>query len=93
MFSCFASVSLPDPKRCRFPARSFDPVLRDWRSIEVIDGHTDVVHAVMEPKIFPAFIKPRDFCLARYWRRDQDGAYCKTYRLRFSLLQVSDDRR
>eukprot|EP00243_Klebsormidium_subtile_P005813 TRINITY_DN237_c0_g2_i1.p1 TRINITY_DN237_c0_g2~~TRINITY_DN237_c0_g2_i1.p1 ORF type:complete len:717 (-),score=155.15 TRINITY_DN237_c0_g2_i1:482-2632(-) len=55
--------------------QNFDPVLRDWSSVEVIDGHMDVVHAVMEPKIFPSLLTPRDFCLARHWRRDSDGAY------------------
>ncbi|GAQ87338.1 hypothetical protein KFL_003460080 [Klebsormidium nitens] len=36
---------------------NFDPVLRDWSSVEIIDGHTDVVHAVMEPKIFPPLLQ------------------------------------
>lgn len=51
-----------------------------FRIIEQIDDHTDVIHLVFRPLyLFPSWTAPRDFCIMRYWRLDDDGCYVLCY--------------
>mmetsp|Transcript_28523 Transcript_28523/g.54433 ORF Transcript_28523/g.54433 Transcript_28523/m.54433 type:complete len:869 (+) Transcript_28523:113-2719(+) len=48
------------------------------RVVQSIDGHTDIIHYELRPlTVWPLWPQPypRDFCLQRYWRRDDDGTY------------------
>ena len=47
-----------------------------FRIIESIDDNTDVIHMVCSPLyLFPSWTSPRDFCLYRYWRLEEDGNF------------------
>mmetsp|Transcript_3916 Transcript_3916/g.7940 ORF Transcript_3916/g.7940 Transcript_3916/m.7940 type:complete len:1021 (-) Transcript_3916:198-3260(-) len=51
-----------------------------YRVIEKIDDHMDVLHLVCRPLyVFPAWTKPRDFVLHRYWRYEPDGSFIICY--------------
>jgi hypothetical protein len=51
-----------------------------FRIIEKVDDHTDVIHVVFRPLyLFPSWTSPRDFCVMRYWRLDDDGCYVLCY--------------
>ena len=42
--------------------------------------HSDVIHMFFKPLyLFPSWTSPRDFCLLRYWRLDDDGSYVVCY--------------
>ncbi|KAK7315503.1 hypothetical protein VNO77_34053 [Canavalia gladiata] len=43
--------------------------------VEHIDGHTDIIHMKQYNDWLPWGMKPRDFLLRRYWRREDDGTY------------------
>jgi hypothetical protein len=50
-------------------------VIRAFEVIEKIDDHSDVVHISLAPVFLsPTMTAPRDFCLTRYWRQDEDGS-------------------
>ena len=65
------------------PDESFDPFQGDvgtgnkaFRVIETLDSHSDIIHLFFRPLyLFPSWTTPRDFCLLRYWRLDDDGSY------------------
>eukprot|EP00899_Mesostigma_viride_P003538 jgi/Mesvir1/13185/Mv06145-RA.1 len=49
--------------------------------IEVVDGHTDIVHHMLKPLwMWPVDTCARDLCVTRYWRREVDGTYVVLYR-------------
>eukprot|EP00588_Corethron_pennatum_P003354 CAMPEP_0194290032 /NCGR_PEP_ID=MMETSP0169-20130528/40426_1 /TAXON_ID=218684 /ORGANISM="Corethron pennatum, Strain L29A3" /LENGTH=1109 /DNA_ID=CAMNT_0039037509 /DNA_START=160 /DNA_END=3489 /DNA_ORIENTATION=- len=44
--------------------------------VERLDNHSDLIRLEYEPLyLFPSWTAPRDFCLMRYWRQDDDGSY------------------
>ncbi|TKY46165.1 ENHANCED DISEASE RESISTANCE 2 [Spatholobus suberectus] len=43
--------------------------------VDHIDGHTDIIHMKLYNDWLPWGMKPRDFLLRRYWRREVDGTY------------------
>ncbi|ESW23868.1 hypothetical protein PHAVU_004G082900 [Phaseolus vulgaris] len=43
--------------------------------IDHIDDHTDIIHLKLYDDRLPWGMKPRDFLLQRYWRREKDGTY------------------
>ncbi|THG13431.1 hypothetical protein TEA_020968 [Camellia sinensis var. sinensis] len=43
--------------------------------IEHVDGHTDIVHKLLNIDWLPWGMKRRDLLLQRYWRREDDGTY------------------
>ena len=48
--------------------------------IETLDSHSDIIHLFFRPLyLFPSWTTPRDFCLLRYWRLDDDGSYVICY--------------
>ncbi|XAR59744.1 hypothetical protein NMG60_11015697 [Bertholletia excelsa] len=47
--------------------------------IEHIDGHTDIVHKLLNNDWLPWGMKQRDLLLQRYWRREDDGTYVVLY--------------
>jgi hypothetical protein len=48
--------------------------------VESIDDHADIIHLVFRPLyLVPTWTSPRDFCLFRYWRLEQDGSYMVCY--------------
>mmetsp|Transcript_28793 Transcript_28793/g.77999 ORF Transcript_28793/g.77999 Transcript_28793/m.77999 type:complete len:1034 (+) Transcript_28793:224-3325(+) len=50
------------------------------RLIERIDDHMDVLHLICRPLyLAPAWTKPRDYVLNRYWRCDLDGSFIICY--------------
>ena len=59
------------------------PASSQWSSfriVETIDDHTDIIHLVFRPLfLFPSWTAPRDFCIMRYWRLDDDGCYDLCY--------------
>ncbi|GMH77863.1 hypothetical protein TL16_g07565 [Triparma laevis f. inornata] len=69
-------------------ANSFDPFSNSstqsfnkcFSVIETIDEHSDIIHIFFRPLyLFPSWTTPRDFCLLRYWRLDDDGSYIICY--------------
>jgi hypothetical protein len=78
--------------RCRAPSDVIFKLLMDlgrsreeWdctfasgRVVEVLDGHTEVVHVLLRPlRLLSAALpsRPRDLVMTRYWRREEDGTY------------------
>ncbi|GJZ45393.1 enhanced disease resistance 2-like protein [Tanacetum coccineum] len=47
--------------------------------IESIDGHTDIIHKILNNDWLPWGMKRRDLLLQRYWNREDDGTYCGGY--------------
>ncbi|KAM7522358.1 hypothetical protein LguiA_012260 [Lonicera macranthoides] len=47
--------------------------------IEHLDGHTDIVHTLLNNNWLPWGMKRRDLLLRRYWRREDDGTYVILY--------------
>ncbi|KAL8516007.1 hypothetical protein ACS0TY_014616 [Phlomoides rotata] len=47
--------------------------------IEHLDGHTDIVHKLLDRHWLPWGMKRRDLLLRRYWRREDDGTYVILY--------------
>lgn len=59
----------------------WDDSLEEGRVVESVDGHTDIIYSRMGPfRARPAWLAPRDFCLIRNWRREEDGTYVVLYR-------------
>mmetsp|Transcript_36551 Transcript_36551/g.44109 ORF Transcript_36551/g.44109 Transcript_36551/m.44109 type:complete len:953 (+) Transcript_36551:164-3022(+) len=51
-----------------------------FRIIETIDDHTDVIQLSLRPLfLFPSWTSPRDFCLYRCWKIEDDGSYVVCY--------------
>ncbi|XP_024540187.1 protein ENHANCED DISEASE RESISTANCE 2 isoform X2 [Selaginella moellendorffii] len=46
--------------------------------VEVIDDHSDVLHVCLTQDW--RYLSPRDFCISRYWKREDNGAYTIFYR-------------
>ena len=58
----------------------WDGTVHSGRVIETLDAHSDMIHIIYKPVwIFPLWLKPRDICLLRYWRREEDGSYVICY--------------
>lgn len=50
------------------------------RIVEKKDSNSDIIHLVFLPLyLFPSWIVPRDFCINRYWRLEDDGSYIVCY--------------
>lgn len=47
--------------------------------IEHLDGHTDIVHKLLNQDWLPWGMTRRDLLLQRYWRREDDGTYVILY--------------
>ncbi|XP_024984205.1 protein ENHANCED DISEASE RESISTANCE 2-like [Cynara cardunculus var. scolymus] len=47
--------------------------------IEIIDGHTDIVHKLLSDDWLPRGMKRRDLLLQRCWRREDNGTYTILY--------------
>ncbi|XP_019232033.1 PREDICTED: protein ENHANCED DISEASE RESISTANCE 2-like [Nicotiana attenuata] len=47
--------------------------------IEHLDGHTDIVHKLLNRDWLPWGMGRRDLLLQRYWRREDDGTYVILY--------------
>ncbi|GAQ81581.1 hypothetical protein KFL_000840230 [Klebsormidium nitens] len=59
----------------------WDHTCADVRVVEREDGHTDIVHHKLRPSVFPPWLVwPRDLCMARYWMREESGAYVILFR-------------
>jgi len=58
--------------------RNWDITFSHGRVLQTVDGHSDIIQLVYRPLTVwglwpqPA---PRDLCLRRYWRREEDGTY------------------
>ena len=51
-----------------------------YRIIEQKDSNSDIIHLVFRPLyLFPTWTAPRDYCLNRYWRLEDDGSYMVCY--------------
>ncbi|PNT44742.1 hypothetical protein POPTR_003G100600v4 [Populus trichocarpa] len=50
--------------------------------VEEVDGHTAILHHILQLDWFPTFVWPRDLCYVRYWRRNDDGSYVVLFRSR-----------
>eukprot|EP00850_Spirogloea_muscicola_P000115 SM000001S04517 [mRNA] locus=s1:651473:659263:- [translate_table: standard] len=53
----------------------WDPTFGRGKLVEEVDGHIDIIHFEVAKHMYPRSIKSPDYCLKRYWRRDQDGGY------------------
>lgn len=48
--------------------------------VQVMDNNTDIIHMKFEPLYLEfTWTAPRDFCLVRYWRENEDGSYVICY--------------
>jgi len=78
-FMCLMSYN---QVRCRTD-EELAPASSQWSSfrvVESLDDHTDIIHLVFRPLfLFPSWTTPRDFCIMRYWRLDDDGCYVLFY--------------
>jgi len=51
-------------------------IVHSIRVVENIDNGTDVIHMRLNPVYLqPTWTAPRDFCLLRYWRNNNDGSF------------------
>ncbi|CAK9252948.1 unnamed protein product [Sphagnum jensenii] len=55
----------------------WDHMYQSASIIETIDGHSDVLYLCLRHDWMWA--RPRDFCLSRYWKREENGTYCGGY--------------
>jgi hypothetical protein len=53
----------------------WDHMYQSASIIETIDGHSDVLYLCLRHDWMWA--RPRDFCLSRYWKREENGTYCR----------------
>eukprot|EP00123_Amoebidium_parasiticum_P011318 comp20647_c0_seq1/m.26751 comp20647_c0_seq1/g.26751 ORF comp20647_c0_seq1/g.26751 comp20647_c0_seq1/m.26751 type:complete len:811 (-) comp20647_c0_seq1:145-2577(-) len=52
-----------------------DGAIAQMEIVERIDEHTDILHVEFKPMWkWVMWLKPRDVCLLRYWRREEDGS-------------------
>ncbi|WVZ15245.1 hypothetical protein V8G54_012811 [Vigna mungo] len=62
------------------PSRSeWDFCTHQGSVIDHIDDHTDIIHVKLYNDRLPWGMKPRDFLLQRYWRRENDGTYVLSF--------------
>nr|GFA97529.1 hypothetical protein [Tanacetum cinerariifolium] len=57
----------------------WDFCLEKGSVIESIDGHTDIIHKILNNDWLPWGMKRRDLLLQRYWNREDDGTYIILY--------------
>ncbi|CAM9411107.1 unnamed protein product [Phaeothamnion confervicola] len=58
------------------PRGSLNGVVNSLRVVETVDDYSDVIHlCVRQAWVALSWTSPRDFCLARHWRLDDDGCY------------------
>lgn len=51
-----------------------------FRVVEQKDNNSDIIHLVFRPLyLFPSWTAPRDYCIHRYWRLEDDGSYMVCY--------------
>lgn len=51
-------------------------IIQSMRIVENLDNQTDIVHIKLNPIfLFPTWTSPRDFCLLRYWKGNNDGSF------------------
>jgi hypothetical protein len=51
-------------------------VIQSVRIVENLDNQTDIIHVKFNPIfLFPTWTAPRDLCLLRYWRSNNDGSF------------------
>jgi hypothetical protein len=53
----------------------WDHTFRSASIVETIDGHSDVLYLCLRQDWI--WRRPRDFCLSRYWKREDNGTYCE----------------
>ncbi|BBM99014.1 hypothetical protein MPTK1_1g18020 [Marchantia polymorpha subsp. ruderalis] len=56
----------------------WDHTIQSSKIVETIDGHSDVVHICLRQDWM--WLRPRDLCISRYWKREENGAYAVFYR-------------
>lgn len=62
------------------PYRILNGVVESVRNLERLDDQSDVIHLTFKPLfLWPTRTAPRDFCLLRSWRYDEDGTYIICY--------------
>ncbi len=62
------------------PFRVLNGVVDSVVNVERLDDQSDVIHLKLKPLYFwPTWTAPREFCLVRYWRYDEDGTYIICY--------------
>lgn len=62
------------------PCRVLNGVVESVRNVERLDDQSDVIHLTLKPLfLWPTWTAPRDFCLLRSWRYDEDGTYIICY--------------
>eukprot|EP00124_Ichthyophonus_hoferi_P000679 Ihof_evm8s27 gene=Ihof_evmTU8s27 len=53
-----------------------DGCTMEWKTVKRVDEHQEILHVVMNPVWkWLYWHKPRDLCLLRYWRREEDGSF------------------
>ena len=63
-----------------FDSREAEGLNKCFTVVETIDEHSSIIHLFHRPLyLFPSWTTPRDFCLLRYWRLDDDGSYIVCY--------------
>lgn len=79
-FMCLMSYSRLDHTPLNQSCHPRSQQRASFRIIETFDDHMDIIHLVFRPiYLFPSWTHPRDFCLRRYWRYDDDGSYVVCY--------------
>ena len=50
--------------------------IKSVRVVEKLEPYLDIIHVILESmELYPTKIAPRDLCLMRYWRQNEDGSY------------------
>ena len=50
--------------------------VRTFVLVETLTSFVDIIHITLDPVyIFPSWMAPRDLCLIRYWKQNQDGSF------------------
>jgi hypothetical protein len=58
-----------------FPQSCCAGTVKSVRVVESLDNCTDIIHMSLEPLyVSPSWSAPRDMCLMRYWRHNNDGS-------------------
>jgi hypothetical protein len=59
-----------------FPSACWSGSIKSLRVIETLEPYLDVIHVVLDSMIlYPTRVAPRDLCLTRYWRQNEDGSF------------------
>ncbi|KAL3684735.1 hypothetical protein R1sor_002757 [Riccia sorocarpa] len=56
----------------------WDHTIQSSEIVETIDGHSDVVYICFRQDWM--WLRPRDLCISRYWKREENGSYAVFYR-------------